>query len=348
MKVRCLLVLALVALPTLAAAQTVRKIVIDPGHGGVDPGGTGNSMLEKTVVLDVSKRFKSLLDADTADTSGGGKWTSLMTRTTDVYVALAARASYSNSNNADRFMCIHSNAFSDPSANGTETYSYDGTGTDAQLRDLVQDEVLKVWHLTNRGNKTADYEVLRDTACPAELHELAFITNTTDAQHLASPTERQKAAEAHLRAIQRHYNITPYIPGSGPTDTTGDIKGVVVDNAGPIGNALVHLDTGTNVTTADDGTFQFMSAAKGTHDVTASATGYQPKTVQVTVAASVTNNVTIQLDPTTQPAPPDAGAGSGDPGKPTPPGCTAGGSGGSGGLLAAALGLLALRRRRRP
>jgi N-acetylmuramoyl-L-alanine amidase len=338
-KLPALIVLALVAAPSLAAAQ---KIVIDPGHGGSDPGGTGNSMLEKNVVLDVSKRFRQLLDADTADTSGGGTWTSLITRTTDVYVSLAARSDYSNSNGADRFMCIHSNAFSDPSANGTETYSFTDTGTGAQLRGLVQEEVLKVWHLTNRGNKTANFAVLRDTACPAELHELAFITNTTDAQHLASATERQKAAEAHLRAIQRHYNITPYIPGSMPMSTTGDIDGVVMDGAGPIPNAKVHLvDTGADVTTGDDGSFQFPSVDAGMHDVTASADGYQPKTVQVTVVASMTNDLTIQLDPVMQPNPSNP---SNPPMKPSPAGCAAGGSGGS---FALAVALLALRRRRR-
>src|SRR3954467_8132639 len=109
-----------VALPTIAHAQV--KIVIDPGHGGEDPGGVGTGMQEKNVVLDVSKRFKALLDADTADTAGGGKWTSLMTRSTDVFVSLAGRSAYSNNQDADRFMSIHSNAFGNATANGTETF----------------------------------------------------------------------------------------------------------------------------------------------------------------------------------------------------------------------------------
>lgn len=108
--------------PELAHAQ--RKIVIDPGHGGTDPGGTGNALQEKNIVLDVSQRFRSLLIADTADTGGGGSWTALLTRSTDTFVSLAGRASYSNSNGADRFMSIHANAFSTTTANGTETFSY--------------------------------------------------------------------------------------------------------------------------------------------------------------------------------------------------------------------------------
>jgi N-acetylmuramoyl-L-alanine amidase len=110
-------VLGLALAPGLAQAQV--KIVIDAGHGGTDPGGVGTGMQEKNVVLDVSKRFKALLDADTADEAGGGKWTALMTRSTDVFVTLAGRSAYSNNNDADRFMCIHANAFCNPSANAT-------------------------------------------------------------------------------------------------------------------------------------------------------------------------------------------------------------------------------------
>jgi N-acetylmuramoyl-L-alanine amidase len=204
------LVLGLALIPSLASAQ--RRIVIDPGHGGTDPGGAGNGLQEKAIVLDVATRFKSLLDADTADTRGGGSWVALRTRTSDVFVSLAARASFSNSQGADRFMSIHSNAFTSTSANGTETFSFSEGGTGAALRNLVQSEMIAAWGLTNRGNKTANFAVLRDTAAPAVLHELAFITNTTDAAKLASATERQRAAVAHLRAIQRHYGITPYLP----------------------------------------------------------------------------------------------------------------------------------------
>lgn len=205
-----LLVLAIALVPGLAAAQT--RIVIDPGHGGSDPGGVGTGLQEKNIVLDVSSRFRSLLAADAADTRGGGNWTALMTRSSDVFVSLAARASFSNDQGANRFMSIHSNAFSSASANGTETFSFAEGTTGAALRNLVQAEMIAAWGLTNRGNKTANFAVLRDTAAPAVLHELAFITNATDAAKLGSATERQKAAVAHLRAIQRHYGITPYLP----------------------------------------------------------------------------------------------------------------------------------------
>jgi uncharacterized protein (TIGR03382 family) len=213
------LALGLAALPGLAAAQT--RIVIDPGHGGSDPGGVGTGLQEKNIVLDVAKRYKALLDADTADTRGGGRWVALMTRSTDTFVSLASRAAFSNNQGANRFMSIHANAFGSAAANGTETFSFSEGGTGAALRNLVQAEMLAAWGLTNRGNKTANFAVLRDTAAPAELHELAFITNATDAAKLGSATQRQKAAVAHLRAIQRHFGITPYLPAlavAAPTE----------------------------------------------------------------------------------------------------------------------------------
>lgn len=205
-----LLILVVALIPALSAAQP--RIVIDPGHGGTDPGGVGNGLQEKNIVLDVALRFRSLLNADTTNTSGGGSWVTLMTRTTDVFVSLSSRTSFSNNQDADRFMSIHANAFGDPAAHGTETFSFSDTGTGANLRNLVQAEMIAAWGLTNRGNKVANFAVLRDTVAPAELHELAFITNTIDVLKLGSSTERQKAAVAHLRAIQRHFGITPFLP----------------------------------------------------------------------------------------------------------------------------------------
>jgi N-acetylmuramoyl-L-alanine amidase len=217
---------AALAIATLIAAAPVAAraqiIVIDPGHGGTDPGGVGTGLEEKDVVLDTSQRFKTLLEADTADGAGGGAWTVHLTRDDDTFVSLAARASYANSLGADRFMSIHSNAFGDPSANGTETFAYAEGGTGAALRNLVQEEMIAAWGLRDRGNKTADFYVLRETAMPAVLHELAFITNVTDAAFLADPAQRQRAAEAHLYAIQRHYGITPYLPGSPGPDPDPD------------------------------------------------------------------------------------------------------------------------------
>ena len=335
--IRALLIALCIALPSVAHAQ---KIVIDAGHGGEDPGGVGTGMQEKNIVLDVSKRFKQLLDADTADTAGGGKWTSLMTRSTDVFVSLAGRSAYSNNQDADRFMSIHSNAFGDPSANGTETFSLAEGTTGAALRNLVQSEMIAAWGLTNRGNKVGNYAVLRETAAPAVLHELAFITNATDAAKLGSATERQKAAEAHLKAIQRHYGIAPYVPGAmpPPTDTEGEIAGHVTDDAGPVVGATVKLDGGASVLTDADGAFVFTKTAAGDHVISASADGYTAAMVDVTVAAAARAEVDIVLERSD----------TGEPGEEPPPGESSGCNTGAGTSFSPLLllALLALRRRR--
>lgn len=334
---RRLLALAVLLAPAIAIAQV--RIVIDPGHGGTDPGGVGTGLQEKNIVLDVSKRFESLLKADTADEGGGGRWTALLTRTNDTFVSLAGRSAYSNNQNADRFMSIHANAFGDPSANGIETFSLSTTGTGAQLRNLVQAEMVAAWGLTNRGNKTANFAVLRDTAAPAVLHELAFITNSTDASKLGSPAEREKAAVAHLRAIQRHYNLAPYLPTSTPVADTGEIAGRVVSVDGPLVGATVAVAGGTTVVTDGDGMFVVTQAAVGGHILTASAQGYLTRTVDVTVAASVRAEIEIELVPE-----PDDGE------RPTIDGVTTGGcSTGRGTGLGLLFVLLAagLRKRRR-
>jgi N-acetylmuramoyl-L-alanine amidase len=283
----------LLAFASVAQAQV--KVVIDPGHGGTDPGGVGTGLQEKNVVLDVSKRFKALLDKDTADTGGGGTWTTYLTRSDDTFVSLAGRSAYSNNRDADRFMSIHSNAFGDPSANGTETFSLTNSGNGAALRNLVQAEMIAAWKLTNRGNKTANFAVLRETAAPAVLHELAFITNATDAAKLASATERQKAAVAHLRALQRHYNLAPYVPGDPAPPMTGTIAGHVFSATGPVIGANVTLGDGAPLATAGDGEFTFADVPAGTHSLVVTASGFEGRTVEVTVVAGETAAAEIEL-----------------------------------------------------
>ena len=113
-------VLAAVLLAGLAAAQDPGgapiRICLDPGHGGSDPGAVGFGLLEKDMNLDIALRLRDLLEADTADTFGGGEWEVLMTRSTDVDVSLAQRVQLANAWPADRFVSIHCNGFSSSAA----------------------------------------------------------------------------------------------------------------------------------------------------------------------------------------------------------------------------------------
>ncbi|GAB4322200.1 MAG: hypothetical protein Kow0059_17170 [Candidatus Sumerlaeia bacterium] len=201
------------------------KICLDPGHGGSDPGAVGNGQQEKVNTLDTANRVKNWLNLDTADGGGGGSWTVIQTRTSDVYVSLSARTSYANSNGANRFCSIHNNAASSSSANGIETFSYtSGSSTSHDLRNKIYEEAIAMWPLTRRGTKTANFYVLVYTNMPAELHEMAFITNSGDAVYLGSATHRDNHARSEMYGIQRHYGLAKYTPSSHVE--------VIVDNAG--------------------------------------------------------------------------------------------------------------------
>ena len=218
------LTLAVAALLSLGAGSALAqtKICIDPGHGGSDPGAVGNGQQEAANCLDTSNRFKAWMDLDTADTAGGTSFSVYRTRTSDTTVELSARTSYANTNGVARFMSIHNNAFSTSSANGIETFcATNGSSTSVDLRNKVYDEATLMWSaLTKRGTKTANYYVLVNTSMPAELHEMAFITNATDASYLGSATQRDNHAKSELFAIQRNLGFAKYTPQSGWSGVT--------------------------------------------------------------------------------------------------------------------------------
>lgn len=210
-----LLIIALVGLTSMALGYP--KICIDPGHGGSDPGAVGY-VTEKAINLDTGLKLRDWLNADTNDSSGGYAWSVIMTRSTDVYVSLDGRVNYANSNGADRFFSIHSNAASDSSAHGSETYCYYyGSSYSFDLRNKTQEELVAHGGLYNRGTKTAGYYVLRYTNMPAILTELGFVTNYTDSQSLGSSSWRNEVAKGFLHAIQRHYGYSAYTPSTHVT-----------------------------------------------------------------------------------------------------------------------------------
>ncbi|MGD2019086.1 MAG: N-acetylmuramoyl-L-alanine amidase [Planctomycetota bacterium] len=213
---------------------TPRRIFVDAGHGGSDPGAIGNGIVEKELNLAVALRLRELLEADTADPSGGGEWEVMMTRTTDATVSLASRANMANGWPADRFVSIHHNAFTSSLASGTETFSFANGTPGADLRDRLQEELIAAMGFVDRGPKTANFYVLRETLMPAALTEAGFLTNPGDAAALSAPGAVEALARAHLFGIQRHYGLPPHVPTSGPTtycfpkvDSAGCVPSIV-------------------------------------------------------------------------------------------------------------------------
>lgn len=211
----------ILALPLAGQAQT--KIYIDPGHGGSDPGAVNSSFgtQEAARVLYTGQQFRDYLDADTANSSGGGSWNVRMSRNSNVTVSLTARSTDANNWGAARFLSIHQNAFNS-SANGTETFSYSSTGTGASLRNIVQSEAIQAWNRVNRGNKTANFSVLRNTNMPAILTEMAFIDAPADHPYCSSNVECKKYALHMLYAVQQHYGQAEFDPTVLPAVVTVD------------------------------------------------------------------------------------------------------------------------------
>lgn len=249
------------------------RVAIDAGHGGSDPGASGNGLQEKDVTLDVALRLADLLLADSADTAGGGNWDVLLTRASDATVSLLQRVSLANAFAAQSFCSIHCNAFGDPSANGTETYSHAEGTVSASLRNRVHAQMLSAWGLTDRGTKTAGFYVLVNTSMPAELAEMGFITHPGDAALLGSAAARQQMALAHLFALQQHHGLLPYEPGMGGGTLKGILYNAQLGVGAPIAGGTVALADGRFTLSDGAGFFAFALPA-GAVSFAATAPGF--------------------------------------------------------------------------
>jgi len=144
--------------------------------------------------------------------------------------------------------------------------------------------MLDAWGLFDRGTKTAGFYVLVNTAMPAELAEMGFISNPGDALLLGDPAARQSMALAHLFAAQEHHGFDVYEPGGGPP--AGTLKGILHDAAfgtgAPIAGGTVALADGPFTTTDAAGYYEFALPA-GRYAFAASAPGFAPASASETV-----------------------------------------------------------------
>lgn len=152
-----------------------KKVFIDPGHGGSDYGAIGvNNILEKDINLQVAKKVVELLEKQGLEVKLG--------RDTDKTICLNERTTMANNWKADCFVSIHCNACN-KKTKGLETYSLNEKTSN--LAKDVHAEVLNTKAYTiDRGTKTANFYVLRNTSMRACLIELAFIDNVEDIELL--------------------------------------------------------------------------------------------------------------------------------------------------------------------
>lgn len=215
----------------------VRRIVVDPGHGGHDPGAMHNGLIEKNITLDVALRLKQIL----ADTYG---YEVLMTRGQDRYVALEERTAFANSNGADLFVSVHVNSSRNKSARGAETYYLNfATSPEAmevaarenaiaeknmgelqkltsaialnskieesrdfasQIQANLVGHLRKDYSIHNLGVKQAPFYVLIGAHMPSILAEISFISNSDESDLLAKPSYRQQIAEGLADGVRNY------------------------------------------------------------------------------------------------------------------------------------------------
>jgi N-acetylmuramoyl-L-alanine amidase len=222
-----------------ALGLKIGKIVIDPGHGGFDTGTIGpNGLLEKDLVLDVSRRLGKLLEVRLGAEVD-------YTRRDDTFIPLETRTAIANQDQADLFISVHANSSRDPDARGVETYYLNfSSSAEAlevaarenavseksihELQDLVKrialqekiDEsrefatdvesalhsglALKNPGLRDRGVKKAPFIVLIGANMPSILAEVSFVSNPGDERRLETSEFRQRIAESLYRGIAKY------------------------------------------------------------------------------------------------------------------------------------------------
>ncbi len=176
-------------------------VIIDPGHGGPDPGAIGIGGIRETdVVLEVSKIVKNLLSEKGVKVS--------LTRTNDVDLDLPPRVSIANNTDADIFVSIHANASRGKrrDINGLETFYYRGW-RGRLLAKRIQKQILRVSPGSpDRGVKQGRFYVIKNTRMPAVLVEIGFLTGRLDARRLEKKTHRKRLAYAIAKGILEYLN----------------------------------------------------------------------------------------------------------------------------------------------
>lgn len=175
------------------------KIFIDPGHGGTDSGASANGLLEKNITLQIALLLRDILISEYDGVSVR------LSRSTDQSVTLSQRTNAANSWGADYFVSIHINA---GGGTGFESYVYPGVSAPTTTyRNALHDEIVRSVDFANRGKKTANFHVLRETSMPAILTENGFIDTAADANKLRNATFLQGIARAHATGLEKAFQL---------------------------------------------------------------------------------------------------------------------------------------------
>jgi N-acetylmuramoyl-L-alanine amidase len=171
-------------------------VVLDPGHGGSDPGAVGiNGLQEKLIVLPIAQQVAAYLEQQGVQ--------AILTRTDDSDVELEPRVQIAEQSNATLFVSIHANSISldRPEVNGVETYYF---SSGEQMAQVIQNSIVQGTGMNDKGTHSARFYVLRRTSMPAVLVEVGFVTGSEDAPHLANAGFQSQMARSIAQGILQY------------------------------------------------------------------------------------------------------------------------------------------------
>lgn len=177
-----------------------KLVVIDAGHGGIDPGSQNNGLLEKNISLDVALKINALLKRAGVNT--------ILTRDKDVFVNVIDRIKLANTQKASLFISLHCDSFKDSKTNGISTLFYPsetlltGNLNEVQYANIINNEIGKNLEIFNKGIiPRKDLIVLKHANMPSVVVELGFISGEKDSKLLSQESFRKKIADSINKAI---------------------------------------------------------------------------------------------------------------------------------------------------
>ncbi len=178
--------------------EKLHKVVLDPGHGGKDPGADGASgRYEKHFTLELSNKIKALLDKEP-------QIIGFMTRTDDSFMSLDDRVMFANLLDADLFISLHGNTFTSP-ISGSETYYWHRESINFAF--IMHKHVLEGAKLPDRNIRKVQYRVLRDTHMPSALLELGYLSNVQEEKIMLSNEFQTRLAASIVNGIKEYLDI---------------------------------------------------------------------------------------------------------------------------------------------
>lgn len=204
------------------------KLFIDPGHGGTDTGAVGNGLREKDLTLAIALRIRDLLE-------GYQNVDVRLSRENDSTLSLTQRTDMANNWGADYFISIHINA---GGGTGFESYIYiSASQNSVNYQNIIHAEIMKLLNIVDRGKKSANFHVVRETNMPAILTENGFIDNPQDAERLKQSSFLDLIAQGHVNGLVQVFGLTEitktiyFYTGGYSGDNLAKIHNFLLDNS---------------------------------------------------------------------------------------------------------------------